>query len=245
MTSIHISLTAEKILSLFNIPITNSIFTTWLLIGSTLIFSLIVKASLKNQPGRFQLVIESAIQSLRSLFKSAPYFPLLASLFIFILISNWTGLIPGLTAVELVDGNQHAIHLFRAPTADINTTLALALISMAVIQYHGFKSVGSGYLKKFFDLSSPIAFFVGILELISEFSRLISFTFRLFGNIFAGEVLLLVVAFLVPLALPIPFIGMEIFVGFIQALVFSLLVSVFLNLAASQHAGHAKEVTHE
>lgn len=244
MTSIHISLTAEKISSIFNIPITNSILTTWILIGLLFVFSVIVKYSLKNTPGKTQLLLETAIQSLRNLFKSAPYFPLLASLFIFILISNWSGLIPGISAIEL-NRDEHSVHLFRAPTADINTTLALALISMVVIQYHGFKSVGLGYLKKFFDFSSPIAFFVGILELISEFSRLISFTFRLFGNIFAGEVLLLVVAFLVPLALPIPFLGMEIFVGFIQALVFSLLVSVFLNLAASHHTGTSKEVTHQ
>jgi F-type H+-transporting ATPase subunit a len=129
------------------------------------------------------------------------------------------------------------VPLLRAGSADLNLTIALALISVTAIQVAGLKTLGLSYLKKFINFSNPINFFVGILELVSEFSKIISFAFRLFGNIFAGEVLLTVVAFLIPIIAPIPFLGLEIFVGFIQALVFSMLTAVFLSLAVS-HAEH-------
>ena len=128
------------------------------------------------------------------------------------------------------------IPFLRAGTADLNTTLALALIAMAAIQFYAVKYVGwKDYLTKFFNFSGPIEFFVGILELISEFAKIISFAFRLFGNIFAGEVLLVVIIFLIPIVVPVPFLGMEIFVGVIQAFVFSMLTLVFLSIATEKH----------
>ncbi len=102
-------------------------------------------------------------------------------------------------------------------------------------QFVGLRFAGLGYFTKFFNFSSPLMFFVGILEIISELAKIISFAFRLFGNIFAGEVLLAVISFLVPLLVPAPFYGMEIFVGFIQALVFAMLTLVFFNMAAQHH----------
>ncbi len=131
-----------------------------------------------------------------------------------------------------------AVPLFRPGTADINTTLSLAIISIIVTQFFGVKYLKMGYFKKFINFSSPIMFFVGILELISEFAKIVSFAFRLFGNIFAGEVLLVVMAFLFPVILPMPFYGLEIFVGFIQALVFSMLTLVFFNMATLSHDEH-------
>jgi len=128
--------------------------------------------------------------------------------------------------------------LFRASTADINTTLSLAIASLFLTQLFGIKYLKFSYFKKFINFSSPIMFFVGILELISEFAKIISFAFRLFGNIFAGEVLLVVMAFLFPVILPMPFYGLEIFVGFIQALVFSMLTLVFFNMATISHDEH-------
>ncbi len=128
------------------------------------------------------------------------------------------------------------IPLFRAPTSDLNTTVALALISVALTQIVGFRMLGWGYLKKFFNFSNPINFFVGILETISEFAKIISFSFRLFGNIFAGEVLLAVIGMLVPYFLPIPFYGLELFVALIQAFVFAMLTLVFIKLAMTSHA---------
>lgn len=126
--------------------------------------------------------------------------------------------------------------LLRAPSADLNMTIALALISFTFTEFWGFKVLGFGYLKKFFNVKNGgIQFFVGIIELISEFARLISFSFRLFGNIFAGEVVLLVMAFLFPTLLSLPFYGLELFVGFIQAFVFSILTMVFMSMATESH----------
>jgi F-type H+-transporting ATPase subunit a len=118
----------------------------------------------------------------------------------------------------------------------LSTTLALALISVVATQYLSVKALGAGgYISKFINIRNPINAFVGILELISEFAKLLSFSFRLFGNIFAGEVLLLVISFLVPIILPIPFLGLEIFVGFIQALVFTMLTTIFIVVATEKH----------
>lgn len=126
--------------------------------------------------------------------------------------------------------------LLRAATADLNMTIALGLISVVLIQYYGIMYVGlAGYIKKFLNFSSPIDFFTGILEIVSEFSKIISFAFRLFGNIFAGEVLIAVIAFLIPVLATFPFLLLEIFVGFIQALVFSMLTAVFLNMSTAKH----------
>ncbi len=123
----------------------------------------------------------------------------------------------------------------RAGTADLNTTIALALISVALTQIYGFKHLGLGYMKKYINLKNPLLTFVGLLEIILEFAKIMSFAFRLFGNIFAGEVLLAVMMFLVPIIVPMPFYGLELFVGFIQALVFSMLTLVFFNLATLGH----------
>jgi F-type H+-transporting ATPase subunit a len=123
----------------------------------------------------------------------------------------------------------------RAGTADLNTTIALALISFTLIQIFGVQYSHLGYFKKFFNFSSPIDFFVGVLELISEIGKIISFAFRLFGNVFAGEVLLVVISALVPILIPMPFYGLEIFVGLVQALVFAMLSLVFYNIATQHH----------
>ena len=106
------------------------------------------------------------------------------------------------------------------------------------MQVVGIKYLGFSYFKKFFNFKTPITIFVSILEAVSEFAKIISFSFRLFGNIFAGEVLLMVIGALIPLLVPMPFYGLEIFVGFIQALVFSMLSVVFYNVATIGHDEH-------
>jgi len=223
--------------------------------------SIFVSRNLSLSPGMFQAFIEFVVGGLYSVFEGIlghnikKYFPIIASFFIFIIVSNWIGLIPGVGhaltynnkeetlvsentshgVVEQEDEeNKESPALLRAPTADLNTTLAFALISFFLIQYAGFKSLGASYSKKFFNFSGGIPFYVGLLETISELGKIISFAFRLYGNIFAGEVLLLVIATIVPVwafFAPLPFIGLEIFVGFIQALVFSMLTAVFLSVA--------------
>lgn len=125
--------------------------------------------------------------------------------------------------------------IFRAPTADLSSTISLALISVVVTNLIGLSALGAGYFKKYFDFRGPIEFFVGILELLSELGKIISFAFRLFGNVFAGEVLLAVITSISFGIATLPFLGLELFVGVIQALVFFVLTTVFIGLAQEHH----------
>ncbi|MFN8595463.1 MAG: F0F1 ATP synthase subunit A [Anaerolineae bacterium] len=137
------------------------------------------------------------------------------------------------------------VPFFRVPTSDINTTLALALVTMVLVQIFGFRALGGAYIYKFINIPALqkggmgyMFFVVGFLELISEISRILSFAFRLLGNIFAGGVLLFVMTSLMPFILPVPFYGLELFVGFIQALVFSMLSLAFISGAMASHDSH-------
>jgi F-type H+-transporting ATPase subunit a len=126
---------------------------------------------------------------------------------------------------------EKAFPLFRAPTSDVSATLALALISVIATNVLGFHFAGFGYIKKYINLSNPINFFIGLLELVSELGRIISFTFRLFGNVFAGEILLLVITSLSFGLATLPFMALELFVGFIQGFVFFMITTVFIGIA--------------
>lgn len=273
---LHISLAAETIGHIGSFPITNSLALTWLVMAILIGISLAVSRSVKLVPSNGQSIMEVLVDGLYSFFESVVghqvkmLFPLIASLFLFIIVSNWIGLLPGVGTVGffhhetkqavvsevqgetengVLSGEDVAgesvvetkeepefVPLFRGPTADLNTTIALALIAFAAIQYFGFKIMGVHYTSRFINLKNPIMGFVGILEIISDVSKIVSFAFRLFGNVFAGEVLLSVMAFLMPFIAPMPFLALELFVGFIQALVFSTLTAVFVNVAAA-HEG--------
>ena len=152
-------------------------------------------------------------------------------IFLFILLNNWSGLLPGIGSVLY-----HHSPILRAGTTDLNTTIALALISVIYTQFFGnYASWLWRLFEEVYRFFKPNCIFVGILEIISEFSKLISFSFRLFGNIFAGEVLITVLAFLVPVLLSFPFLLFEVFVGIIQAFVFSMLSAVLFKLAITKH----------
>jgi len=142
---------------------------------------------------------------------------------------------------ELASGGYILIPFFRAAATDLNLTIGLALISVILTQIIGMQFLGAKYWRRFFNPvitgSKPIDIFVGLLELVSEFAKIISFSFRLFGNIFAGQVLLFVMAFLLALLLPLPFFGLEMFVGFMQAFVFAILTFIFFEAATHSHAG--------
>src|SRR5260221_3235223 len=127
-------------------------------------------------------------------------------------------------------------HLFRAPTSDLSLTIALALISVIITNVLGFTSLGWGYFKKYINFSNPIDAFVGILEMISEIGKIISFSFRLFGNVFAGEILLAVITSITFGLATLPFLALELFVGVIQALVFFMLTAVFIGIASISHS---------
>jgi len=170
------------------------------------------------------------------------FFPLVMTIFIFVILSNWVELLPGLGTVginEQIHGETILVPFLRSTSADLNATLAIALISVFSIQFMGIAAIGFfKYAGKFFvnPFKKPfyvIGTFVGLLEIIGEVAKVISFSFRLFGNIFAGEVLLIVMLNLVPYIVPLPFLFLELFVGFIQALVFSTLTLVFLKTAAT------------
>lgn len=248
---IHISLAAEKIAS-FHIwpfiswPISNSLVASWLAVIIMIIGAAIISHNTKIIPrgltGFFEAIVESLLNLIESVTgdrqKAKEFFPLLTTLFLFIIVNNWFGLLPGFGSLIVKHGDE-SIPLLRAGTADLNTTLALAFIAVVAVQYYGIKQAGFfKFLGRYVNLKNPIWFFVGVLEFVSEFAKMVSFSFRLFGNVFAGEVLLLVIAFLAPILAPIPFFGLEIFVGFIQALVFTMLTVVFLTIATAEQGEH-------
>jgi len=194
-----------------------------------------------------QNIVEIVFEALLNLVESVTsdkkqarqFFPTIVTIFLFVLLSNWIGLLPGLGTVGLNhehEGHITIIPFIRSTSADLNFTLALSLMTVILVQFTGIAALGAvKYGRKFlvspFQKPYVIGTAVGILELVSEAGKVISFTFRLFGNVFAGEVLLTVMLHLVPYFLPLPFLFLEIFVGFIQALVFAMLTLVFLKMA--------------
>ncbi len=239
----HISLAAEKLGTVFGVPISNSLLATWFAMGVIFLLSFLATRTMTLVPGYGQSIAELLVGGLYDFFGTVAghhirqFFPLIASFFIFIITANWMGLLPGVGTVGFFHGHEFT-PILRGATADLNTTLALAIIAVVAIQYFGFKTVGKHYSTRFLNFKDPIYFVLGILEIVSEISRVVSFAFRLFGNIFAGEVLLTVMAFLMPFVVPLPFLMLELFVGFIQALVFSMLTAVFLNVAVSHGEDH-------
>lgn len=246
-----ISLSSEIIFHIGSWPIANSVIATWLAIILLGILFFISTRKMKLIPSGIQNFFEFAVEALINLCESVTqdrkkaekFLPWVATFFLFILTANWMELIPGFSAIgikEIVHGETEIIPILRSANTDMNTTLAMAIISVFMIQFFGITTIGFfRHVGKFINFSSPINFFVGILESISEIAKIISFTFRLFGNIFAGEVLLVVISFLIPYIIPIPFYGLELFVGFIQALVFAMLTLVFMTTASISHEeGH-------
>jgi len=242
-----ISIKAEPIFHLFGFTITNSFFTSFFVFLITVFISVYFYQQSKKigKKNGFYYFIKFFIKSIYQLFysvfgeKTSIFFPILFTLFFYIILQNWFGLMPGIGSIliKTTEGLETiTVPLFRGNNADLNTTLALALIAFFSIQFYSIKYLGiGGYLKKFFNFANPIVFFIGILDIVSEVSKILSFSFRLFGNIFAGEVLMTIVAFLIPFLASFPFLMLEIFVGFVQALVFSMLTAVFISGAIEVH----------
>ena len=236
--TLHISLAAEKLWTIGGFPITNSLLTTWVVMALLTLFSLKATWNMRMIPSGFQLFAETIVGGLYDFFSSVvgvhvkKFFPFIATLFIYILVANWVGLLPGVGTIGFFHDAEFT-PLFRAATADLNMTIALAIVSILAMQYFGFKTLGMHYSGRFISFKDPITFAVGLLEIMSDLSKVLSFAFRLFGNIFAGEVLLAVIAFIMPFIVPLPFLVMELFVGIIQALVFSMLSAAFFSMAVS------------
>lgn len=242
---IEVSIAAEPIAHIGSFTVTNSMLGTLAVTLFLLIVTFVLHRQMKKggKLRGLQNIAEVMVEGAFSLMDSVTgnrahskkFFALCMTFFLFILFANWFGLLPGVGPIgvhETIHGKEVLVPLFRAASSDLNTTLALGAISLISFQIFGIAAIGFfKYGQKFINVKSPIGFFLGILESVSEVAKLISLAFRLFGNIFAGEVLLLVIAVLVPLIAPLPFFFLEIFVGFIQALVFSMLSLVFLRVA--------------
>ena len=247
----YISLAAEKIIEIGPIAITNTILVTWVVVLLLSLSAGFATRKMKQIPAGAQNIWEFVVEAILGMVenvtsdrkKAEKILPIAATFFIFILTANWMGLIPGFETIgfwKIEEGHKVLVPFFRPPASDLNTTLALAIISVISIQVFGFGYLGFKYIKKFVNFKGPIEFFVGILETISEFAKIISFAFRLFGNVFAGGVLLAVVSSLIPYVVAVPFYGLELFVGFVQALVFAMLTTVFVHLATLSHAEHSE-----
>ncbi len=281
----HVSLSGEPVFSDGPAWLTNSLIMTVIVDLIIIVMALVATVRMKEIPGGWQNLMEAMLEYLYGLSESVAgrearrFFPWVVTIFLLVIVSNWSGLIPGVGSVGFYHGEaagEHAmvagaqlamadgkliltesaatdaaaagaeeghakfVPFLRAPSADLNLTFALAIITMVMVQVWGVKALGAGYFGKFFTFRGEgfmrfINAFVGILELISEFSRVIAFGFRLFGNIFAGEIVLATMAFLITFWLPIPFYVLEIFVGFVQALVFMMLALVFFSMATISH----------
>ena len=249
MESLHIAIVPEQIGEWLGLPITNTLLTSWVVMAILILFSLWFSRRLALKPGKIQNFIEMIFAYITDFMDEVLgdrkltrfFFPLIATLFLFIWLSNWMEFLPGFGSIGFAGDCGKAVcePLFRSVNTDLNVTIALALVSVAVTEIAGLWWLGAfSYLKKFFDFSGPLHFFIGLIELISEAARLISFSFRLFGNIFAGEVLIVVMTAFLPFFLPVPFMLFELFVGFIQAAIFSLLTLFFVKIAITAREQH-------
>lgn len=261
----HPELPAETVFHIFGFAITNSIITAWITITFLVALSYVVTRRMKLVPGRLQAAFEFLLGWLFDLCRSVAgekngrrFFPVVTTIFLFVAFNAWLALLPGYGSITVNTAEGEVVHLLRAANTDINMPLAIALSTVFLVQYFGFRSLGHRYAAKFINVggffrsarqvakgklgpgfsgmfTGIVQIFVGFLELLSEFIHVISFTFRLFGNMTAGEILILVAVFLVPWLFALPFYGLELLIGFIQALIFAGLTLIFLTLAVTSH----------
>jgi len=257
------TLYAEPVFHVGNWPITNSMINSWLVVVIVLVLAWSLKGKIKQVPKGLQNGLEMIFEAFFDIFdsvtgsrkKTLQFAPFVLAFFFFILLNNWMGLIPGVGSIGQIvaeDGHKLFIPYFRGATADLNTTLALATLAVVASHIMGVLAVGWWkYLNKFVNfkilleipkkvikdptilLVNPIKFFVGLIEVVGELAKVASLSFRLFGNIFAGEVLLASMSAILAFGLPLPFMFLEVIVGLIQALIFSILVLIYLSIATT------------
>ena len=260
------TLFAEPIFHIGNFTITNSLLNSWMTVIILVIFFVLIGKKIRRIPkgiqNIFEIILEQALGLADSITgsrkMSEKFLPISLALFLFILVNNWLGLLPGMGTIGFVEQEgMHKIFIpfFRGGTADLNTTLALALFSVVASHIMGVLTIGVWkHFNKFINLKvlaeipgrirkdatvilvNPIQAFVGIVEFIGEIAKIASLSFRLFGNIFAGEVLLASMMAIFAYILPLPFMFLEIIVGLIQALIFAMLTLVFMTIATQDHA---------
>lgn len=248
----HVALPAEQIASLGAFRVTNTLLSSWITTVLLIVLFFLATRRMSPVPRGLQNVVELAVEALYNFVISVAgehyarrFFPLIATLFFFVMVNAWLGLLPIYQSLAIFENGHVKAHLLRPAGTDINMTFALALISFVFIEAWGFRAHGFAFLGEFIRVKvlfrdfprnlfmGLIDVFVGILELLSHFVRIISFGFRLFGNMTAGEILLLVSAFLVAFVATLPFYGLELLVGFVQALIFAGLTLVFATVAVA------------
>lgn len=254
-------LAAEPIFHIANFPVTNTYINSTIVVVLFILLGLWLRNKRREKPDKVQNFAESILEVALSYMdqvthdrkKSIKFLPIVGSLFFFILISNWLGIFPGIGSIGRflsVHGEVELVPLFRPATTDLNTTLAMAVLGVALSHIFGVVAIGFfRYLNRFIKLGdivrslrrgptsifvAVVEFAVGLIEIFSEIAKIVSLSLRLFGNIFAGEVLLTVIAGLLAFVVPLPFIALEILIGFIQALVFAMLVLVYLTVATME-----------
>lgn len=265
-----ISLAAEPIAHIGSFPITNSMINAWIAVIFFVIIGLIARRRVGLVPtgihNVFEAVVEFLLTEIQKVTGDRPralrFLPIVGTIFLFVLVSNWMGLIPGTGSIgiyELIHGEVELVPLFRPASSDLNMTLAVA--TFAVVSTHIFGLLALGpilHFSKFVNVrgillafrKGPMAviiacieFGVGLIEIVSELAKTLSLSLRLFGNVFAGEVLITVIMSIFAFVLPIPFIFLEILVGLIQATVFAMLTLAFLTVSTESH-GEEHEADH-
>ena len=243
-------------LKMSDFAITNTMLSAWITTLLLIVLFVVAVRRAKMVPGRLQNLIEIIIEALLGFVEGVigrergrQVFPLIATIFLFVAFNAWIALIPLWPSLGFKgpDGDI-AAHLLRSAGTDLNLPLALGLVSFVFVEYWGLRSLGFRYLGKFIPVGefvrnvkrgqvfqAFISIFVGFLEGISELVRVLSFTFRLFGNMTAGEVLTLMATFLVPFIATVAVYGLELLVGVVQALIFAGLTLVFVTVAITPH----------
>jgi F-type H+-transporting ATPase subunit a len=233
----------------FHPSISNTLVTMWLVMVIVIVGAALMVRGSKLIPGRAQNLFEWFYEFLGNFGvgiageAGRPYLPIFLGAFLLIVFNNWIGLVPPVGKIELL----------RAPSSDVNITIGMALVSFLIFEFLGFWKLGvGGYLGKFFPLyefkngigAGIIALFVGLIELMLEFVKPITLSFRLFGNIYGGEVALGVITSLTIIFIPIALLALELMLNAIQALIFSVLTLIFIVLAIESHheeEGHIAE----
>ncbi len=261
------TLYAEPLAYVHGFPITNSLITSWFAVLVIVILSAVLRAKMKRVPGKlqhmFEVILEGGLnladQVTGSRTVTLKVFPIAISIFFFVLLNNWLGILPigALGVLQHTAEGTFFVPFLRSGTADINTTLSLAVVAVIGSNLFGILAIGIWKtFNKYVNLKAlagipakvrkeptvllvaPIMFFVGVLELIGELAKVASLSFRLFGNVFAGEVLLAAMGAILAYGLPLPFLFLEIMVGVIQALIFSMLTLVYFSIASQDHDEH-------
>ncbi|MEI7620233.1 MAG: F0F1 ATP synthase subunit A [Candidatus Falkowbacteria bacterium] len=257
------TLYAEPVFHVGSFPITNSMINSWLVVLIVIALAWSLRGKIKQVPRGLQNALEMVFEAFFGIFdsvtgsrkKTLHFAPFVLTFFFFVLINNWMGLLPGVGSIgQIVQEGGHKLFIpyFRGATADLNTTLALATLAVVASHIMGVVALGWWkYLNKFINIKvlleipkkiikeptillvNPIKFFVGLIEIVGELAKVASLSFRLFGNIFAGEVLLASMSAILAFGLPIPFMFLEVIVGLIQALIFSILVLIYLSIATT------------